>query len=493
MEPIILLQTKWSESPHIPLYLFFGGLAAGTYLVAAVADLIGAGSRRAGALARVGAYAVVPALALAGVFLTTHLGKPERGLAFPLFFTNYHSWMTRGGWIVGASAPVMVLYAALWYFGARPALRRLVAVLGLGPAAGLGLYTGFLLSGADFVPLWERDYLPVLFLNSGINTGLALVGLLTLLTWRWAGVPGTASRPPIRWLGALLLVFVALEGVELYRFMRDLASQGLLRGQSGSPTASRFGYELGEGGTLAPGAHVLVVTWVNNATGVEEGMSAETPVRLAAGQTRITVTTPRRLGLSYNVYFGPSLPEARQVAANLEPAARASIDAWTPAGLRVPENLQTGGQFLDAAGGPVAYRYVTGGPEYPRRLFTGRTAEPRVTALLGFPAAPTLQQSARRPTLAGWFWWGVVGLAIAVPAGLTVVEALGELGGARVANGVALLKFAVVLTGGLVLRFVIVWGGDLKAPLAFPPSKWPVPLPGITVPFPGVPIPGAGG
>ncbi len=36
-------------------------------------------------------------------------------------------------------------------------------------------------------------------------------------------------------------------------------------------------------------------------------------------------------------------------------------------------------------------------------------------------------------------------------------------------------KFVLILVGGLVLRYVIVWGGDMKAPLAFPPSVWPVP------------------
>jgi hypothetical protein len=46
-------------------------------------------------------------------------------------------------------------------------------------------------------------------------------------------------------------------------------------------------------------------------------------------------------------------------------------------------------------------------------------------------------------------------------------------------------KFLLVLAGGVVLRYVVVWGGDLKTPLTFPPSMWPVP---------GLPsIPGLGG
>jgi formate-dependent nitrite reductase membrane component NrfD len=483
MDPIILLQEKWSESPHVALYLFFGGLTAGTFLVAVALDLFGFRSRRAVAAAKVAAYAAIPALALGGFFLTSHLGKPERGLAFPLFFTNYDSWMTRGGWILGASAPLILLYAGLWYFGAPALLRRLVGFVGAAPAAGLGLYTGMLLSGAGFVPLWSRDYLPLLFLNSGLNTGLAAAGLAALLCWRWLGVSELNPRPVLRWIGAALLVFVVLEGWELYRFMRDLASQGLLIGQPGAAGPDRFGYQASAGGALeSPATYTVLVTWVNNSTGAEEGMSAETPVALAAGQSQIVLAAPRRLGLTYNVYLGRSARDARQVVGNLGPGERVALGELAPAGLPVPENLETGGRFLESAGGPIAYRYVTGGPDYPGRLLGSRAAE-------ATPEVPLLQGARGGGTLAPWFWWGVVGLALAVPVVLTVVEAAAELGGPRLANAVAGLKFLAVLGGGLVLRFVMVWGGDLKAPLAFPPSKFPVP--GLTVPMP--PIPGVGG
>jgi formate-dependent nitrite reductase membrane component NrfD len=424
-------------------------------------------------------------LALGGFFLTSHLGKPERGLAFPLFFTNYNSWMTRGGWIVGASAPLILLYAGLWYFGAAAVLRRLVGLVGAVPTVGLGLYTGLLLSGAGFVPLWSREYLPLLFLNSGLNTGLAAAGLLTLLLWRRLGVPELSPRPVLRWIGAALLVFVVLEGWELYRFMRDLSSQGLLIGQPGPAGPDRFGYQVSAGGALeSPAAYTVLVTWVNNATGAEEGMSAETPVELGAGQTQIVLTAPRRLGLTYNVYLGRSARDARQVVGNLGPGERIALVELAPAGLSVPENLETGGRFLESAGGPVAYRYVTGGSDYPGRLLGSRPAEATTEG-------PFLQAGRGRGTLAPWFWWGVVGLALGVPVALTVVEAAAELGGPRWANAVAGLKFLAVLAGGCVLRFVMVWGGDLKAPLAFPPSKFPVP--GITVPLPPIPLPGVGG
>jgi formate-dependent nitrite reductase membrane component NrfD len=460
----------------VPLYLFAGGLAAGMFIVAAIADLLGVRSRKALATSRIVAYGVIPILALAGIFLTAHLGKPERGLGFPLFFTNYNSWMTRGGWIIGATAPLMLLYAALWFFRVFPGLRRVLGVIGIPLSILLAVYTGFLLSGAGYVPLWSHDYLPALFLNSGLNSGIAAAGLLALLFWRRLGPVDTDPRGVIRWLGIALAVLVVLEGWELYGFMRDLRSQGLLMGHERTATNDRFQYKVEAGGELEPGAYVAVVTWVNNATGAEEGMSSDTPIRVAEAKRQITIITPRRLGVTYNVYLGPSRAQAQQVAANLGPRESATIREISAGGLSLPLNIQTGGRFLAPSGGQVAYRYLTGGAGYPRALFGG-TAEAAEPVTVGISSTPTVFHT--RPhsgNLAGWFWWGVVGLALVLPIALTLIEFVSELGGSRIANGVAAVKFASVIVGALLLRFVMVWGGDIKAPLVFP-SNWPLPLP----------------
>ena len=87
-------------------------------------------------------------------------------------------------------------------------------------------------------------------------------------------------------------------------------------------------------------------------------------------------------------------------------------------------------------------------------------------------------QYVTRGALAPWFWWGVIGLGLTVPLLLTLVEFLLDwltrpLGWHRVLFTAP--KFALVLLGGVLLRCIIVWGGDLSAPLDFPPSVWPVP------------------
>lgn len=357
MEPLVLWQQKWGSDLFISAYLFLGGLTAGVVLAACVADLLSIKFRRFELLSRAAAITAVPLLALAGFFLTIHLGKPERGLGFPLFFTNYESWMTRGGWVVGTDAPLVVVYAALWYFRVFPGVRRILAVIGIPAQLFLATYTGFLLGGAWFVPLWSRKFLPLLFLNSALTTGVAATGLIFLLVWPLLGETGDDPRRILRWVGVILALLVLAELYELRQFMVHLASR--------------------------------------------------------APDKAIVLTTPR-------------------------------------------------GEFESPAGSRMAYEYVTGGPGYPWKLLQGSPAE----------AAQAVRP---RKTLAPWFWWGIVGVGLTLPLLLTLLEFLSDIFSSRLATGVAAVKFALVLVGGFLLRVVIVWGGDLKAPLPFPPSVWPVP------------------
>jgi formate-dependent nitrite reductase membrane component NrfD len=356
MEPLILWQQKWSQDLFIPTYLFLGGLTAGLFVVAVLADLGSLALRRLETPARLAALTAVPVLALGGLVLTVHLGKPERGLGFPLFFTNYNSWMTRGGWVLGAAAPLVVLHAALWYLRLLPGLRRALGVVALPLVAFLGAYTGLLLSGAGYVPVWSGAHLPLLFLTSGLTAGTAACGLVLLGAMRWGGA-GPEQRPVVRALGLIVAALIAVEAWELRGFTTYLE-------------------------TRAP-----------------------------------------------DKAFAEDLP---------------------------------GGRFVAPMGSRLAYRYLTGGEGYPWRLFSAEGAEPA--------------EAARgRRTLAPWFWIGVVGLGLALPLLLTVVEAatlsLGWLPSALAAGA----KFLSVLAGGYLLRVVIVWGGDLKAPLPFPPALWQVP------------------
>ncbi|MDZ4339162.1 MAG: NrfD/PsrC family molybdoenzyme membrane anchor subunit [candidate division NC10 bacterium] len=328
LEPILLSTHKWSATPHVPLYLFFGGLAAGIFIVAAICDLVSTRLPRFEAVARVGGYLAFPMAAIGGLFLTLHLGKPERGILFPIFFTNFESVMVIGGWILAAFLAVSAGYLALWYFGIERRGRMVVAIVGIPLAIALGAYTGFLLSGTIpfvgeknvFIPLWNEKYLPLMFLNSGITTGIALAGVATLVATRIAWPPAAIRLEDrdranvIRWLTVCMGIAILVESFELYSFLSYLSQQEPIKG------------------------------------------------------------------------------------------------------------------------GKLVVHLLTQGD------------------------------------LAPWFWGGVVGVALALPFLLAAASLLTK----KPIPALAYSYFGLALIGGMILRFVIVWGGELKQPLALPPSMWPM-------------------
>ena len=151
MESIILMNSKWGNDMFVPMYLFFGGLGGGLFVIAVVSDLLGIKFKHFEKFSRITAYLVLPVLALAGAFIAFHLGKPERGIFFPFFFKNYDSWLVVGGWSVGLAVPMVTAYAALWYYKVDQNIRRILGTIGLPLLGFVSFYTGLLFIGSKFV------------------------------------------------------------------------------------------------------------------------------------------------------------------------------------------------------------------------------------------------------------------------------------------------------------------------------------------------------
>jgi formate-dependent nitrite reductase membrane component NrfD len=169
----IVKASPWEAD--IPAYLFMGGLAAGSSLLAAGADLTGRpGLRRAGR--------VTAAAALTGSFaaLVHDLGKSARFVNM-LRVLKVTSPMSVGTWVVSAYAPLAYAAAAdelpssllpdplpgLIKLAGRPA--GLAAAL-IAPA--VATYTGVLLADTA-TPTWNaaRKHLPFLFAASAAAAG----------------------------------------------------------------------------------------------------------------------------------------------------------------------------------------------------------------------------------------------------------------------------------------------------------------------------------
>ena len=332
MESIILMNSKWGNDIFVPMYLFFGGLSGGLFVIAVAADLLGIKFKQFEKFARMTSYLVLPVLALAGAFIAFHLGKPERGILFPFFFKNYDSWLVIGGWSVGLAVPLVATYAALWYYKIDATIRRVLGVI-VSPILGfVSFYTGLLLSGAMFVPLWSQEYLPYLFLNSGVLTGLAGSGLMYVLYQNFGSSKSEESTGVLRLIGYAIIFFVLVELFELQRFMDHLSSN--------------------------------------------------------------------------------------------------------------PVKIDNSGYFVAPNGSVMAYEYVTQG------------------------------------VLAPWFWWGIIGLGLTIPLILTFIEMIFNKVIQPYVDWISGVKFASILSGGIILRFVIVWGGELKAPLTVIPQLNQIPFGG---------------
>lgn len=174
----------------VPAYFFTGGLAAGSALVAAGADLTGrVGLRRAARLSSLGALG-------AGTYFLIHdLGRPERFHRM-LRVAKPTSPMSTGTWMLTAFGPAAGLAAATELaeltgltgrrghrgrLGRRrtrrvgrpwrwlPAAGRVAGLVAAGLAPGVGTYTAVLIADTA-VPSWHEayPYLPFVFAGSAL-------------------------------------------------------------------------------------------------------------------------------------------------------------------------------------------------------------------------------------------------------------------------------------------------------------------------------------
>ena len=184
----------------IALYLFLAGLSSGAIMCALSIEWLNPKqSKPWDAFVEAGVL-LAPLSIIVGLgLLVLDLTKPLN--FYQLLITyNFSSVMSLGVLLLLVYTPLCVVYALLrfrerlessplgslmkafgglldWLEGKSLWLGRAIFVL----AAGVGVYTGFLLSAIQTYPLFNTPLLPILFLASGISSGIAacvMVGLL---------------------------------------------------------------------------------------------------------------------------------------------------------------------------------------------------------------------------------------------------------------------------------------------------------------------------
>jgi protein NrfD len=210
---------------EIPVYLFLGGLVAGTMILTGYAVIRGHHRERSCVCA------VLPWLGLllisAGM-LALFLDLEHKRYVWRLYLTfELASPMSWGAWILVLVYPVLGLSAFLqWpsFLHVDAATRlartlerspRLVAALGWASlilGALLGVYTGVLLSALGARPLWNSAALGILFLLSGLSSAAAFVHMVA----RRVSEREQLARADV--------VFLALELAVLILFIIGLAT-----------------------------------------------------------------------------------------------------------------------------------------------------------------------------------------------------------------------------------------------------------------------------
>lgn len=172
------------RAPHwrflIITYFFFGGIAGGSFIISALADLR-MGPRSA--IARVARYVSMGALLVSPPLLILDLGRPERFLNM-LRILKLRSPMSVGSWALSGLGLFAFINAATQALDDLSGedrfagVRRTSGLLGLPFAAVMCGYTGVLLSVSN-VPIWARNYLLLgpTFVASAFSTSFAAISL----------------------------------------------------------------------------------------------------------------------------------------------------------------------------------------------------------------------------------------------------------------------------------------------------------------------------
>jgi hypothetical protein len=168
----VLKEPAWTW--EVPWYLFFGGMAGGSSMLAAGATATGRPqlARRARLVAAVSAGVSTP-------LLVADLGRPARFLHMLRVFKPT-SVMSMGSWLLAGYSSAASVAAGLAEFERLPRVRALAdagaGVLG----AGMLTYTGALVADTA-IPVWHeaRHELPALFAGSGLASAGAAATLLT--------------------------------------------------------------------------------------------------------------------------------------------------------------------------------------------------------------------------------------------------------------------------------------------------------------------------
>jgi polysulfide reductase chain C len=187
-------------------YLFLAGVGGGAAAVGAAFHLI---HPDAVLITWTSVIVGAPLVIVGCVLLFFDLGRPQA--AFRALSRPNQAWIARGTIILTAFIVLEAIQFAWWIWpfrvlGSGSSLFTFLNVLGGIFGVLTVLYTGFLFDTTRSIPFWSTPILPLLFLVSGVSTGiLALIFILLL-----SGIPVDGEIGLMSQIDLFLILFEAL-------------------------------------------------------------------------------------------------------------------------------------------------------------------------------------------------------------------------------------------------------------------------------------------
>jgi formate-dependent nitrite reductase membrane component NrfD len=212
----------------IVIYLFLGGLSAGLFFAAGLANYLEVDNLPAyPRIARMGALLAPWPVALGSGLLILDLGHWYR---FYKLFTHFRweSPMSIGSYLLTGFTMVTFVYLfswlsadeRAWLFSKVPPTwkqvhrlnvdlsshRKTIAMVGFPLSIGVGIYTGVLLGAVSARPFWNTNLVAQMFLFSALSSGTAALLLAMALDKR-----NPVEQRDLKFLVWLDVVFISLE------------------------------------------------------------------------------------------------------------------------------------------------------------------------------------------------------------------------------------------------------------------------------------------
>ncbi|MBM4421047.1 MAG: oxidoreductase [Chloroflexi bacterium] len=216
----------WGQ--YILFFMFFVGLSAGGLIVASAGRLFGVAAFKP--ITRLAVLEATVAVMLAGIFILPDLGRPERVLnillhanrtspmvwdisiviTYTLLSMTYVWLYTRADLARGGSPLALGTGTSPREMARDERLKSGLAWVALPSAILLHSITAWIFGLQISRTFWHSAIMAPLFIASALVSGLALVILLALLLRRFRRIE--FENDLIRYLGALLAVFLVVEG-----------------------------------------------------------------------------------------------------------------------------------------------------------------------------------------------------------------------------------------------------------------------------------------